>query len=76
MTGRSLLARRPKSGTKPAKPRKDSPLFHHASGQWAKKVRSKYYYFGIWDDRIAAEARWDQDKFALLEGRNPGGIQP
>lgn len=67
--------RSPKA-TKPAKPRKDFPLFAHASGQWAKKVRQRLYYFGKWDDPVAAERKWEQSKQALLEGRDPNESTP
>ncbi len=56
---------------KPSKPRKDFPLYAHANGQWAKKVRGKTYFFGTWDDAVAAENSWNRDKEALLDGRNP-----
>jgi integrase len=73
-----ILSSRGKRGTKPpkpSKPRRDYPLFAHASGQWAKKVQGKVYYFGVWSDPIAAEAKWERDKLAILEGRNPNDSQ-
>lgn len=70
MTTKSVSSRGRKA-SKPSKPRKDYPLFAHASGQWAKKVRGKIHYFGTWDDPVAAERRWERDKSALIEGRDP-----
>ena len=54
---------------KPAKPRKDFPLYPHLSGQWSKKIRGKMLCFGVWEDPIAAEQKWDREKYVLLDCR-------
>lgn len=66
----------PSRARKPAKPRKDYPLFAHACGQWAKKVNGKMHYFGPWDAPKSAEIKWDQQKHALIEGRDPNHSVP
>jgi hypothetical protein len=35
---------------KPPKPHPDYPLYAHASGKWAKKIRGRVHYFGTRDD--------------------------
>ncbi len=54
---------------RPAKPREDFPLFAHATGQWAKKINGKMYYFGAWDNPDAALAKYAADRDDLFAGR-------
>jgi integrase len=63
--------------SRPRKPRPDFPLFPHASGRWAKKVRGRFEYFGKVEgdpEGQAAIEEWLYHRDSLLagRGRRPG----
>ena len=80
---KSTTARRQ---SKPEKPYPDFPLFPHASGRWAKKIKGSLHYFGRWATveggklvpvaDVAASAQLAVDKYGderddLYAGRKP-----
>jgi integrase len=56
---------------KPNKPRPDFPLYAHASGQWAKRIRGKLHYFGAWSNPQAALVKYAKERDDLYAGRTP-----
>ena len=47
--------------TKPKKPYPEFPLFAHASKQWAKKIRGRMWYFGVWDEPDSALKKFNEE---------------
>jgi integrase len=60
-----------RSAAKPERPA-DSPLFWHATGRWAKKIRGKLVYFGRGSHHDAL-TEYDRQKHDLHAGRAPVG---
>ena len=63
-----------KTASKPPKPYVTYPLFAHASGRWAKKVRGRFVYFGKWSDDPKGEralAQFLDEVDTLHAGRRP-----
>ncbi len=61
------------SGPKPERPA-GFPLFAHRSGQWAKKIKGRTFYFGVWKGPDLALRRYLAERADLEAGRPPRPI--
>ncbi|MDQ7014637.1 MAG: hypothetical protein Q9O74_12200 [Planctomycetota bacterium] len=64
-------AAKPAADDRPAKPYPTFPLFPHRNGQWAKKVRGRFVFFGTWVDPLGARDRYFAQKDELHAGLVP-----
>jgi hypothetical protein len=71
MLKRSTAIRQSTKSAPPRKPHAAYPLFAHQVGQWAKKIKGKTLYFGVWADPEGALKKWLAEKDELLAGRVP-----
>jgi hypothetical protein len=56
---------------KPQKLDSEFPLFPHATGRWAEKIRGKLVYFGPWANTDSALEKYLAEKDALHAGQKP-----
>lgn len=57
--------------TTPEKPYPEFPLFAHAVGQWAKKIKGKLWYFGVWANPEDALRKYLDEVDEIQAGRDP-----
>jgi len=59
------------AAVRPNKPYRDFPLFPHRNGQWAKKIRGRFVFFGAWADEHGALQRYLIQRDELHAGTVP-----
>lgn len=61
----------PRKPSRPEKPYPEFPLYAHATGRWAKRIRGQIRYFGPWRDPDGALTKFLAQRDALFAGREP-----
>lgn len=56
---------------KPAKPRPDFPLYAHACGRWAKRIKGRVIYFGPWADWQGSLEQYLRERQDWESGADP-----
>lgn len=59
------------SAAKPTKPYPEFPLYAHRNRQWAKKIRGRTWFFGVWEDPQAALKKYQAEIHEIQAGRDP-----
>lgn len=72
-TAEARKRRAPRGDDRPEKPYPEFPLFPHRNGQWAKKARGRFVFFGPWRDPHGALERYLSQKDELHAGLVPRG---
>ena len=67
----STVGKAKKRRNKPRKPYPEFPLYAHAGGVWAKRIRGKEHYFGPWNDPNGALDRYLKERDFLFAGHRP-----
>jgi integrase len=70
-----MSTQHPTAPAKPNKPSDSFPLFAHATGRWAKKIKGKMHYFGPWDDPDGALKSYLDQKDDLHADHQPRQAQ-
>jgi integrase len=70
----SIVSKADRKPAKPAKPYPEFPLYAHASGRWAKKIKGRTHFFGKWENWQAALEKYEHDVHDIQRGRKPKPI--
>ncbi|MCP4782489.1 MAG: tyrosine-type recombinase/integrase [Fuerstiella sp.] len=65
------MAAKVQADNKPAKPYPEFPLYAHRNRQWAKKIKGKTWFFGIWGDPDASLQAYLDQVDDIQAGRDP-----